>query len=82
MDAAKAEAKFEMRKKAVEAVRSGEPVAVVARVLGVPHRTVFHWLSKYRQGGLHNLREEARSGRLSNSFSVKVELGDVVGCYG
>lgn len=63
MDSAKAQAKFEKRRNAVEAVRSGEPVAVVARVLGVPHRTVFYWLSKYRQGGLHNLRDEARSGR-------------------
>lgn len=71
MDAAKAQARFEMRKSAVEAVHRGEPVAVVARVFGVPHRTVFHWLSKYRQGGLHNLRDEARSGR-PRKVSAKV----------
>lgn len=42
MDKTKAEVKFEKRKTAVEAVHNGESVSVVARILKVPHRTVFH----------------------------------------
>jgi transposase len=59
----KAEAIYQRRKKAVEAVMSGEVVALVARVHRVPLRTIFGWLSRYRQGGWHALRDEERSGR-------------------
>lgn len=40
-----------------------EPVHVVARVYGVPQRTVFDWLSLYRSGGWDALKEGQRSGR-------------------
>ena len=59
----KAEQRYQKRKDAVEAVARGEPASVVARVLGVPLRTMFLWLAQYRQGGYHALREGQRSGR-------------------
>jgi len=58
-----AEATYQRRKQAVEAVMSGEVVALVARVNRVPMRTIFGWLAKYRQGGWHALRNGERSGR-------------------
>lgn len=64
-------ARFERRKAAVEAVREGEPVSVVARVFGVPARSVFKWISRYRQGGYDALKEGKRSGR-PRKVSAKV----------
>lgn len=58
-----AEATYQRRKQAVEAVMAGEVVALVARVNRVPLRTVFGWLARYRQGGWHALRNGERSGR-------------------
>jgi transposase len=60
---AKLQLRFEKRRRAVEAVRAGESPTVVARVLKVPHRTLFYWLARYRHGGWHALREAERSGR-------------------
>jgi transposase len=60
---AKLQLRYEKRRDAVDAVRAGEPVAVVARVLKVPHRTLFSWLARYRHGGNDALREGHRSGR-------------------
>lgn len=54
---------YEKRRDAVAAVMDGMPVKQVAKAHHVAQRTVFLWLSKYRQGGWSNLREEARSGR-------------------
>lgn len=51
------------RAQAVEAVRRGEPVSVVAHILRVPLRTVFHWVAVYRQKGAHGLLEKHRTGR-------------------
>ena len=59
----KSKERFLKRKAAIEAVRRGEPVSRVARVFGVPLRTMFRWLSLYRQGGEDALQEGARSGR-------------------
>lgn len=56
-------ARYEKRRTAVEAVARGEAVADVARMLGIPRRTVFHWVALYRSGGLHALQEGKRSGR-------------------
>ena len=44
-------------------VSRGEEVATVVRVTGVPRRTIFNWLARYRQGGWHALREGSRRGR-------------------
>jgi transposase len=63
MNEARAAALYEKRKNAVEAVQRGEPVNVVARTHGIPSRTVFNWLAKYRTGGWHGLRDDKRSGR-------------------
>jgi transposase len=59
----KLELRYEKRRRAVEAVRSGESIEVVARVLQVPRRTLFSWLERYRHGGYDALREGHRSGR-------------------
>ena len=60
----RAEVRYERRQAAVEAVAiRGEPVALVARVMKVPMRTLFAWLARYRGGGWHALREAKRSGR-------------------
>jgi transposase len=63
MNVERAAALFEKRKNAVEAVQRGEAVSVVARTHGVPMRSIFNWLAKYRAGGVHGLREGQRSGR-------------------
>lgn len=55
--------RYERRRGVVEAVQRGDPVAVVARVYGVAVRSVFDWLSYYRQGGWDALREGRRAGR-------------------
>ena len=57
------EARYQKRKMAVDAVREGETITVVARVMRVPLRTLFHWIALYRAGGYANLREAKRSGR-------------------
>ncbi len=56
-------ARFEKRCRAVESIREGESPTVVARVLGAPPRSVFHWVSRYRHGGYDALTEGRRSGR-------------------
>ncbi len=58
-------ARFEKRKAVVEAVQRGEAVSLVARVHGVPVRTVFTWLSWVNAKGMAGLRDEPRSGRPS-----------------
>jgi transposase len=63
MNDAKAAVIYEKRKSAVAAVQRGEPVSVVGRTHGVPLRTIFGWLARYRQGGWQALREGQRSGR-------------------
>jgi transposase len=55
--------RHQKRVEAVRSVMNGEPVSTVARVLRVPHRTIFHWLAKYRKGGWGNLEDGKRSGR-------------------
>ena len=59
----KADLRYQKRKDAVDAIARGESVSSVARVLGVPLRTLFQWLAQYRHGGYHALREGQRSGR-------------------
>jgi transposase-like protein len=49
----KLEARYEKRRAAVDAVRAGEPIAVVARVIKVSPRALFKWLERYRHGGYH-----------------------------
>jgi len=63
MDNEKRTIREQKRIDAVLAVMDGDPVAVVARVLKVPQRTIFLWLAKYRQGGWNKLKEGDRSGR-------------------
>lgn len=62
-ESAKGAARYEKRKAAVDAIRNGEKPSVVARVLGVPQRSIFRWIAQYRHGGYHALREGQRSGR-------------------
>lgn len=71
---AKLELRYERRRSAVDAVRTGEPIAVVARVLKIPHRTLFSWLARYRHGGYDALREGHRSGR-NRKVSAEVMRG-------
>lgn len=56
-------ARFEKRKAVVDAVQRGEAVSVVARVHGVPVRSVFRWISWAQSDGRASLRDEERSGR-------------------
>jgi transposase len=57
------EARYQKRRAAVDAVRSGDSVATVARVLKTSVRAIFKWLERYRHGGYDALREGHRSGR-------------------
>lgn len=60
---AKLQARFELRCRAVEAVRDGESIEDVSRVMKVPRSTLFLWLERYRHGGYDALRDGERSGR-------------------
>jgi len=53
----------ELRKRGVLAVQSGQPVTLVAGVLGVQRSTLFGWLARYRQGGWQSLDARKRGGR-------------------
>lgn len=60
----RAQQREEKRKAVVEAVVvRGEPVHVVRRVFNIPESTIFRWLSLYRAGGWHALKEGRRTGR-------------------
>jgi len=60
----KTELRNQRRRDVVEAiVIRQEPVHLVRRVFDLPERTIFNWLSLYRSGGWHALKEGARSGR-------------------
>jgi transposase len=60
---AKAQARYERRRTAIDAVNRGEELRDVARVLNIPSRTLFHWIAKYRRGGDHALQDGTKSGR-------------------
>lgn len=53
----------ELRKRAVEAVQSGEAPSEVAAVMGVSRAAVFGWLARYRRGGWQMLEAKKRGGR-------------------
>lgn len=55
--------RYEKRRAVVEAILRVEPIQVVSCVFNVAARSVFDWLSWYRQGGCHGLQEGHRSGR-------------------
>jgi transposase len=57
------EARYQKRRAAVDAVRAGDSVATVGRVLKTSSRAIFKWLERYRHGGYDALREGRRSGR-------------------
>lgn len=61
----KSEVRYQKRVSVVKAIQSGEPVALVARIFQVPVATIYSWLSMYRAGGYHNLKDNKRSGRPS-----------------
>jgi len=65
MESPVATARFEKRKAVIEAVKRGEAVSLVARVHGVPARSVFRWLSWVDGMGLAGLHDDRRSGRPS-----------------
>jgi len=52
-----------LRIRGVQAVQSGESPTKVSEMLGVNQWTIFHWLSKYRQGGLNSLKRRKSPGR-------------------
>lgn len=60
---AKIQVRNAKRRLAVDAIQTGETPATVARMLNIPIRTLFSWLSAYRHGGHHALLESDRSGR-------------------
>lgn len=60
---ATAEARYRKRSDAIAAVRRGERMSDVARVLGIGVSTLFRWLADYRDGGEDALRDGPRPGR-------------------
>lgn len=59
----KIELRYKRRVAAVEAVQRGEAPKIVGRVMKIRLNTLYEWLSWYRNGGWHALREGYRSGR-------------------
>lgn len=55
--------RLQRRKDAVSAVINGEEISTVARVMGIPLRTMFSWLARYRNGGWDALEDGHRRGR-------------------
>lgn len=53
----------ELRKRGVSAVQDGQPVVLVAKVLGIQKSTLFGWLARYRRGGWSSLDARKRGGR-------------------
>jgi transposase len=53
----------ELRKRGVASVQGGQPVSLVAKVLGVSKATIFGWLALYRHGGWSALNASKRGGR-------------------
>jgi transposase len=51
------------RLKAVEGFRSGQPLAAIARRLGVTRQAVHKWYQRYRRAGLEGLYRRPRPGR-------------------
>jgi transposase len=62
-DSVKAQLRYEKRRMAIEALSQGETASDVARVMKIPRRTLFSWVSRYRHGGEHALQDGAKSGR-------------------
>ena len=53
----------ELRKRAVASVQEGQSPETVARALQVDRRTMYGWLSRYRDGGWGALNAKKRGGR-------------------
>ncbi|MCI0468698.1 MAG: IS630 family transposase, partial [Nitrospirae bacterium] len=53
----------DLRKRAVESVQSGQSPEIVARVFRIGRRTIYGWLSRYRNGGWDALDAHKRGGR-------------------
>jgi transposase len=51
------------RLKAVEGFRAGQPLATIARRLGVTRQAVHKWYQRYRRAGLEGLLRRPRPGR-------------------
>lgn len=49
------------RRRAVELIAQGEPVSLIARILGVSREAIYRWNSKLQSG--HSLKTAPRSGR-------------------
>jgi transposase len=62
-DSVKAQLRYEKRRMAIEALSQGETASDVARLMKIPRRTLFSWVSRYRHGGEHALQDGAKSGR-------------------
>ena len=52
-----------MRERAVRSVQGGERPTAVARALRIKNRTIFSWLTQYRQGGWGALKAKPLAGR-------------------
>jgi len=59
----RAQLRYEKRRMALEALSQGETASDVARVMKIPRRTLFTWVSRYRHGGEHALQDREKSGR-------------------
>ena len=53
----------ELRKRAVVSVQDGQSPETIARALGIDRRTIYGWLSRYRNGGWAALDAKKRGGR-------------------
>jgi transposase len=53
----------DLRKRAVTSVQEGQSPEVIAKALGIDRRTIYGWLSRYRDGGWGALDAKKRGGR-------------------
>jgi len=53
----------DLRKRAVASVQDGQSPEVVAKALRIDRRTIYGWLSRYRDGGWGALDAKKRGGR-------------------
>jgi transposase len=65
---------FEVRLRAVRAVRRGTPVGTVAAAFGTNRTTIFRWVRRHRAGGRAGLRRRDGSGRPRKLEEVDGEL--------
>lgn len=67
------EAQYEIRRQAVKIYKELKSYTATAKMLDVDRNTVSKWLSKYREGGMSQLRSQQRGPKLGTTMQLSIE---------